>query len=248
MEPRRQRSPPCWPPSPGARRTSRSPSCCPPAGPCSWPGCASCPAGVVLVLLGTLVVPVAAPRSRVGRTVVLALFNFGLFFPLLVVAVYRLPGGVAAAVGGIQPLLVLPADPGGRRGPAPAAGPGGRRGRRRRGGPRRGRPGADIDLVGAAGRRRRQRLVLDGRGADQAVPGPRRPARRDRLAAARRRPSCSPRSPSWSRARRRRSPDGTWPAWPTSASSARRWPTSSGSAASGACPQPRHRCSAWPRP
>jgi probable blue pigment (indigoidine) exporter len=37
---------------------------------------------------------------------VLALFNFGLFFPLLVVAVYRLPGGVAAAVGGLQPLLV----------------------------------------------------------------------------------------------------------------------------------------------
>jgi len=36
----------------------------------------------------------------------LALFNFGLFFPLLAVAVYRLPGGVAAAAGGIQPLLV----------------------------------------------------------------------------------------------------------------------------------------------
>jgi probable blue pigment (indigoidine) exporter len=41
-----------------------------------------------------------------GRTAILALFNFGLFFPLLVVAVYRLPGGVAAAVGGLQPLLV----------------------------------------------------------------------------------------------------------------------------------------------
>jgi probable blue pigment (indigoidine) exporter len=34
-------------------------------------------------------------------------FNFGLFFPLLSVAVYRLPGGVAAAVGGLQPLLVV---------------------------------------------------------------------------------------------------------------------------------------------
>jgi len=34
------------------------------------------------------------------------LFNFVLFFPLLIVAVYRLPGGVAAAVGGLQPLLV----------------------------------------------------------------------------------------------------------------------------------------------
>ena len=41
-----------------------------------------------------------------GRTAILALFNFGLFFPLLVAAVYRLPGGVAAAVGGLQPLLV----------------------------------------------------------------------------------------------------------------------------------------------
>jgi probable blue pigment (indigoidine) exporter len=36
----------------------------------------------------------------------LALFNFGIFFPLLITAVYRLPGGVAAAVGGTQPLLV----------------------------------------------------------------------------------------------------------------------------------------------
>jgi probable blue pigment (indigoidine) exporter len=40
------------------------------------------------------------------RAAILALFNFGLFFPLLSVAVYRLPGGVAAAVGGLQPLLV----------------------------------------------------------------------------------------------------------------------------------------------
>jgi probable blue pigment (indigoidine) exporter len=36
----------------------------------------------------------------------LALFNFGCFFPLLAVAIYRLPGGVAAAFGGLQPLLV----------------------------------------------------------------------------------------------------------------------------------------------
>jgi probable blue pigment (indigoidine) exporter len=40
------------------------------------------------------------------RTGVLAVFNFGVFFPLLVAAVYRLPGGVAAAVGGLQPLFV----------------------------------------------------------------------------------------------------------------------------------------------
>lgn len=32
--------------------------------------------------------------------------NFAIFFPLLTIAVQRLPGGVAAAVGGITPLLV----------------------------------------------------------------------------------------------------------------------------------------------
>ena len=64
------------------------------------------PAGLALLL-------VAAARSRwrphgaeLRRTATLALFNFGIFFPLLVVAVYRLPGGVAAAAGGLQPLLV----------------------------------------------------------------------------------------------------------------------------------------------
>ena len=36
----------------------------------------------------------------------LSLFNFGIFFPLLIAAIYRLPGGVAASVGGLQPLLV----------------------------------------------------------------------------------------------------------------------------------------------
>lgn len=41
------------------------------------------------------------------REVPAALASFGVFFPLLTVAVYRLPGGVAAAVGGLQPLLVL---------------------------------------------------------------------------------------------------------------------------------------------
>lgn len=40
------------------------------------------------------------------RTSTLALANFGLFFPLLTVAVERLPGGVAAAFGGLQPLFV----------------------------------------------------------------------------------------------------------------------------------------------
>jgi probable blue pigment (indigoidine) exporter len=64
------------------------------------------PAGVVLVLAGRLVSR-WRPRGREWwHTLTLATFNFGLFFPLLVVAVYRLPGGVAAAAGGLQPLLV----------------------------------------------------------------------------------------------------------------------------------------------
>jgi probable blue pigment (indigoidine) exporter len=37
---------------------------------------------------------------------VLGVCNCALFFPLLIGAVYRLPGGVAAAAGGVQPLLV----------------------------------------------------------------------------------------------------------------------------------------------
>lgn len=47
------------------------------------------------------------PRGAQWRqTAILGLFNFGLFFPLLIAAIYRLPGGVAASVGGVQPLLV----------------------------------------------------------------------------------------------------------------------------------------------
>jgi len=64
------------------------------------------PSGVVLLMAGALA---SRWRPRGGewwRTGSLAVFNFGIFFPLLVVAVYRLPGGVAAAVGGLQPLLV----------------------------------------------------------------------------------------------------------------------------------------------
>jgi probable blue pigment (indigoidine) exporter len=64
------------------------------------------PAGLVLVLTGRFVSR-WRPRGREWwHTLTLATFNFGLFFPLLVVAVYRLPGGVAAAAGGLQPLLV----------------------------------------------------------------------------------------------------------------------------------------------
>lgn len=40
------------------------------------------------------------------RLAVRSTFTFALFFPLLILAAYRLPGGVAAAFGGTQPLLV----------------------------------------------------------------------------------------------------------------------------------------------
>jgi probable blue pigment (indigoidine) exporter len=41
-----------------------------------------------------------------ARTAILGTLNIGLFFALLFVAAYRLPGGVAATMGAIQPLVV----------------------------------------------------------------------------------------------------------------------------------------------
>ena len=64
------------------------------------------PSGLVLVAAGLLASRWRPRGADWWRTAVLALCNFGLFFPLLAVAVYRMPGGVAAAVGGVQPLLV----------------------------------------------------------------------------------------------------------------------------------------------
>jgi probable blue pigment (indigoidine) exporter len=64
------------------------------------------PASVVLLVVGLIRQP-SRPHGRDWwRTAALAVCNFGAFFPLLIVAVYRLPGGVAAAAGGLQPLLV----------------------------------------------------------------------------------------------------------------------------------------------
>src|SRR4028119_712832 len=40
------------------------------------------------------------------RVLVLGTLNFGLFFPLLFTAAYRLPGGIASTVGAIQPFVV----------------------------------------------------------------------------------------------------------------------------------------------
>ena len=61
------------------------------------------PAGLILLALsGTL------PRaSWLPRILILGVLNFSIFWWLLFVAAYRLPGGVAATVGSIQPLIVF---------------------------------------------------------------------------------------------------------------------------------------------
>ncbi|MCC3272278.1 EamA family transporter [Arthrobacter zhangbolii] len=62
----------------------------------------SLPAGLLLLLLVRRL-----PRGQWWwRSAVLGVLNIGLFFALLFVAAYRLPGGVAATVGAVQPLLV----------------------------------------------------------------------------------------------------------------------------------------------
>jgi probable blue pigment (indigoidine) exporter len=65
------------------------------------------PAGILLAAVG-LVTARWRPRRRQEwiHTALLAVCNFVCFFPLLIVGIYRLPGGVAASFGGLQPLLV----------------------------------------------------------------------------------------------------------------------------------------------
>ncbi len=61
------------------------------------------PAGLTLLALGRQL----PPAGWRWRMLALGALNFGLFFPLLFLAAYRLPGGVAATMGAIQPLIVL---------------------------------------------------------------------------------------------------------------------------------------------
>jgi probable blue pigment (indigoidine) exporter len=61
------------------------------------------PAGLLLALYCRRL---PAPNS-VGRLILLAALNIGFFQALLFMAAYRLPGGLAAVVGAIQPLLVM---------------------------------------------------------------------------------------------------------------------------------------------
>lgn len=61
------------------------------------------PAGLLLLLF----VRRLPPRDWLGRVFVLGALNFAVFWSLLFVAAYRLPGGVAATVGSLQPLAVI---------------------------------------------------------------------------------------------------------------------------------------------
>ncbi|MGK3113446.1 EamA family transporter [Candidatus Pantoea formicae] len=61
------------------------------------------PAGILLLLFTRRL-----PALRdLGRLIILSGLNIGVFQALLFVAAYRLPGGLAAVLGAIQPLLVM---------------------------------------------------------------------------------------------------------------------------------------------
>lgn len=72
----------------------------PPGHPMTAAVLRALPAGVLLLLF-TRQWP-----SRWGKLLILSALNIGAFFPLLFVAAYRLPGGLAAVVGSGQPLVV----------------------------------------------------------------------------------------------------------------------------------------------
>lgn len=61
------------------------------------------PAGLLLLALARVL-----PRGAWWwKSVVLGALNIGAFFPLLFLAAYRLPGGMAAVVGSVGPLFVV---------------------------------------------------------------------------------------------------------------------------------------------
>ena len=67
-------------------------------------------AGLLRALPAGLVLVAITRRLPMGdwwwRSLVLGTLNIGVFLPLLFLAAYRLPGGVAATVGAVQPLVV----------------------------------------------------------------------------------------------------------------------------------------------
>jgi probable blue pigment (indigoidine) exporter len=61
------------------------------------------PAGLALVASTRCL-----PRGAwIGRAITLGFLNIGAFFTLLFVAAYRLPGGLAAIIGSVQPMIVI---------------------------------------------------------------------------------------------------------------------------------------------
>ncbi|MFI9511474.1 EamA family transporter [Nocardia sp. NPDC052566] len=61
------------------------------------------PAGLALLAITRML-----PRGRwIGRAAVLGLLNIGAFFPLLFLAAYRLPGGIAGVLGAVGPMFAL---------------------------------------------------------------------------------------------------------------------------------------------
>jgi probable blue pigment (indigoidine) exporter len=61
------------------------------------------PAGIILVLISRHL----PQRHEWLHIIILAILNFAIFHVLLFVAAYRLPGGLAAVVGAIQPLMMM---------------------------------------------------------------------------------------------------------------------------------------------
>lgn len=61
------------------------------------------PAGLVLMMVTRQLLPAA----WLGRLAILGGLNFAVFWAALFVAAYRLPGGVAATLGAVQPMIVL---------------------------------------------------------------------------------------------------------------------------------------------
>lgn len=61
------------------------------------------PAGLLLLVF----VRQLPPASWLGRIFILGALNFAIFWVMLFVTAYRLPGGVGATVGAIQPLVVI---------------------------------------------------------------------------------------------------------------------------------------------
>jgi probable blue pigment (indigoidine) exporter len=69
----------------------------------TWSGALrALPAGIV----GLLVCRRLPRGAWIWKSLAMGLANMGVFFPLLFVAAYRLPGGVAAVLGACQPLFV----------------------------------------------------------------------------------------------------------------------------------------------